>query len=133
MNVDDLVETFESLPDWEERYRALIEMGRALPAMPDALKTPESKVRGCMSQVWMSVKSLDPFDFFVDSDSTLVKGLAAILHLAYAGKPKKEAADKALTETEAKNPIASAKRELRASPMSASFEIQSPARSIARA
>lgn len=92
MNVEELVETFESLPDWEERYRALIEMGRALPAMPEALKTPESKVRGCMSQVWMSVKSLDPFDFFVDSDSTLVKGLAAVLHLAYAGKPQKDLA-----------------------------------------
>lgn len=92
MTAEELVENFQELPDWEERYRALIEMGRALPAMPEPLKTPESKVRGCMSQVWMSVRSLDPFDFFVDSDSSLVKGLAAVLHLAYAGKPRKDLA-----------------------------------------
>jgi cysteine desulfuration protein SufE len=92
MTVDDLVDAFDALPDWEERYRALIDLGRALPPMPEALKTPDSKVRGCMSQVWMSVKSTDPFDFHVDSDSTLVKGLAAVLHMAYAGLPRESLA-----------------------------------------
>jgi cysteine desulfuration protein SufE len=88
MTLDELIETFQELPDWEDRYRALIELGRDLPPVPEDLKTEEHKVRGCMSQVWFVPKNPDPFDFWADSDSTLVKGLAAILHLAYAGRPR---------------------------------------------
>jgi cysteine desulfuration protein SufE len=88
MTLEDLIETFQALPEWEDRYRALIEMGRALPPYPNDRLTEENKVRGCMSQVWMAVKTSDPFDFWVESDSSLVKGLAAILHMAYAGKPR---------------------------------------------
>jgi cysteine desulfuration protein SufE len=87
LTLDDLIEAFDDLPDWEERYRTIIDLGRSLPPMPEALKTEENKVRGCMSQVWMSVKSADPFDFWVDSDSVLVKGLAAVLRLLYGGRP----------------------------------------------
>jgi cysteine desulfuration protein SufE len=90
MNLEELYDAFEDLPDWEERYRMIIDLGRSLPPMPESLKTEESKVRGCMSQVWMAVKSMEPFDFHVDSDSTLVKGLAAILRLIYAGRPRSE-------------------------------------------
>jgi cysteine desulfuration protein SufE len=88
MTLDELCEHFQDLPDWEERHRAILELGRALPAMPDALKTEESKVKGCMSQVWFVPKSGDPFDFWADSDSSLVKGLAAVLHLVYSGRPR---------------------------------------------
>ena len=48
---EDLVETFEFLDDWEERYRHVIELGKALPDMPEALKVPATKVEGCASQV----------------------------------------------------------------------------------
>ncbi len=88
MTLEDLYELFQDLPDWEERYRTIIDMGRSLPPMPDALKSDQNKVKGCMSQVWFAPKAGDPFDFWADSDSTLVKGLAAILHLAYAGRPR---------------------------------------------
>jgi cysteine desulfuration protein SufE len=88
MTLDELYGLFDDLPDWEERYRALIELGRALPHMPEALKSEESKVKGCMSQVWFVAKPGEPFDFWADSDSTLVKGLAAVLHLAYSGQPR---------------------------------------------
>jgi cysteine desulfuration protein SufE len=70
----------------------IIEMGRSLPVMPEVLKTDASRVKGCMSQVWMSVKTEDPFDFWVDSDSSLVKGLAAVLRMIYVGRPKSELA-----------------------------------------
>ena len=90
MNLEELIETFQALPEWEDRYRTIIEMGRALPPYPNDRLIEENKVRGCMSQVWMAVKTSDPFDFWVESDSSLVKGLAAILHMAYAGKPRSE-------------------------------------------
>lgn len=50
---EDLVETFEFLDDWEERYRHVIELGKALPDMPEVLKVPATKVEGCASQVWL--------------------------------------------------------------------------------
>ena len=80
MNIEELAETFEFLGDWEERYKYLIDLGRKLPAMPDADKTEETKVRGCMSQVWMTGVPHDGvLHFDGDSDSHLVKGLIAIL------------------------------------------------------
>ena len=83
MSIDELAETFEFLGDWEERYKYLIDLGRKIPAMPDAEKTEENKVRGCMSQVWMTgeLRSTTPatLHFNGDSDSHLVKGLIAVL------------------------------------------------------
>ena len=52
---EDLVETFELLEDWEDRYRHVIDLGKALPNMPEALKVPATKVDGCASQVWPSI------------------------------------------------------------------------------
>ena len=83
---EDIAETFEFLDDWEDRYRHVIEMGRALPPMDDALKVPATKVDGCASQVWI-MPSVDGgrFDFQGDSDAMIVKGLIAVLHALYAG------------------------------------------------
>ena len=85
---EDIAETFEFLDDWEDRYRHVIEMGRALPPMDDALKVPATKVDGCASQVWI-MPSVDDgrFDFSGDSDAMIVKGLIAVLHALYAGEP----------------------------------------------
>ena len=52
---EDLVETFELLGDWEDRYRHVIDLGKALPDMPEALKVPATKVDGCASQVWLHI------------------------------------------------------------------------------
>jgi cysteine desulfuration protein SufE len=80
MDIDELADTFEMLGDWEERYRYLIELGRKLPAMPDAGKTDASKVRGCMSQVWLTGELRDGrLQFHGDSDAHIVKGLIALL------------------------------------------------------
>lgn len=94
MNVDDLVENFELLGDWEERYRYLIDLGRKLPPMPEADHSEANKVRGCMSQVWLThqVKPGPPLtlEFQGDSDSHLVKGLIALLLLLTSGKTAQE-------------------------------------------
>lgn len=85
---EDIVETFEFLDDWEDRYRHLIEIGRAMPAMDPVLQTPASKVDGCASQVWI-VPTVENgrFDFIGDSDALIVRGLVAVVHALFAGLP----------------------------------------------
>ena len=85
---EDIVETFEFLDDWEDRYRHLIEIGRAMPAMDPVLQTPASKVDGCASQVWI-VPTVENgrFDFIGDSDAMIVRGLVAVVHALFAGLP----------------------------------------------
>jgi cysteine desulfuration protein SufE len=87
---EDLAETFAFLDTWEDRYRHVIELGRAMAPMPDALKTPATKVDGCASQVWLQpvIKGQGPqaqFDFLGDSDAMIVRGLIAVLHSLYSG------------------------------------------------
>ena len=83
---EDLVETFEFLDDWEERYRHVIELGKALPDMPEALKTPVTKVEGCASQVWLHMTIEDGnLTFIGDSDAIIVRGLIAVLITLYSG------------------------------------------------
>ena len=88
---EDLADTFEFLDDWEDRYRHVIELGRALPPLDEALKVPATKVEGCASQVWL-VPTVEEgrFDFAGDSDAMIVKGLIAVLHALYAGRPVAE-------------------------------------------
>lgn len=83
-----IADTFAFLDDWEDRYRHVIELGRALPVMDDALKTPATRVQGCASQVWIHPTITDGrFDFAGDSDAMIVKGLIAVVHALYAGLP----------------------------------------------
>jgi cysteine desulfuration protein SufE len=94
MNVDELVESFAALGEWEERYRYLIELGRTLPTLPEAERTEANKVRGCMSQVWLAA-TLVPgppprLELRGDSDAHIVKGLIALLFKLYAGRTPRE-------------------------------------------
>ena len=83
---EDIAETFDFLDDWEERYRHVIELGKAMPTMDTALQTPATKVEGCASQVWiMPMIQNGRFDFQGDSDALIVRGLIAILHALYSG------------------------------------------------
>ena len=83
---EDLADTFEFLDDWEDRYRHVIELGRAMPPLDDAFKVPALKVQGCASQVWLRpLVGGGRFDFQGDSDAMIVRGLIAILHHLYAG------------------------------------------------
>ena len=86
MTLADIRSDFELLDDWEDRYRYVIELGRALPGLPDALKTDATKVRGCASQVWLVSRRMPStpgttalLHFEGDSDAHIVRGLIAIL------------------------------------------------------
>jgi cysteine desulfuration protein SufE len=85
---EEVVEDFEFLEDWEDRYRMVIEMGKDMPAMDEALKVPATKVEGCASQVWLHMTpEAGTFHFQGDSDALIVKGLIALLHRLYDGLP----------------------------------------------
>lgn len=87
MTLDELREHFELLDGWEERYRYLIDLGRTLPPMEPALKNDVTKVQGCMSQVWLSSRTDgEVMRFAADSDAAIVRGLVAVLMIAYDGK-----------------------------------------------
>ncbi len=96
MQIDELIDNFSLFDDWEDRYRYIIELGKSLPPMDDALKTPDSKVEGCTSQVWFIVTStLDDsgktvLHFIGDSDAHIVRGLIAILFAIHEGKTPAE-------------------------------------------
>lgn len=88
---EEIAETFDFLDDWEDRYRHVIELGKAMPPLDDSFKVPALKVDGCASQVWLRpVVEAGRFDFQGDSDAMIVRGLIAILHALYAGVPVAE-------------------------------------------
>jgi cysteine desulfuration protein SufE len=87
MSFDDVEADFAVLDDWDDRYRLLIDLGRALPRMPDALKTEATRVRGCASQVWLYPTLGDGrLHFQADSDAAIVKGLVALVLMLAEGK-----------------------------------------------
>lgn len=92
--LDDIVDIFELLDDWDQRYRYLTELGEQLSSMPEALKTENNKVKGCMSQVWVSAYR-DPDDpkrtrFHGDCDTSIIKGVLALLIQLIGGGTQKE-------------------------------------------
>ncbi len=85
---EDLADTFEFLDDWEDRYRHVIDLGKAMPPLDDSFKVSALKVQGCASQVWLRpVVTAGHFDFEGDSDALIVRGLIAVLHALYSGLP----------------------------------------------
>ena len=96
MKIDEIIENFELLDEWDDRYRYLIELGRGLPELPDAARTETNKVRGCTSQVWLQTDvrpngaSGPVLEFAGDSDAHIVRGLVAILLSLYSGRPAQE-------------------------------------------
>ena len=85
---DDVEAEFEAFDDWDDRYRLLIELGRTLEPMPDALKTDATRVRGCASQVWLyPTRHGDTLHFLADSDAAIVKGLVALVLLLVQDQP----------------------------------------------
>jgi len=92
---DQLLDDFEFLEDWEERYKYVIELGRALESLEEQARVPENKVQGCASQVWLvsetgTVNNQPALIFRGDSDALIVKGLIAILHILLSGRPPRE-------------------------------------------
>ena len=86
-----IVEDFEFLDDWEDRFRYVIEQGKAMDPLDDALKVPATKVAGCASQVWLHpVIENGTFRFDGDSDAMIVRGLIAVLRALFNGLPVSE-------------------------------------------
>lgn len=85
---EDIVADFEFLEEWEDRYRYVIDYGRAMEPLDDALKVPATKVDGCASQVWLHpwIES-GRFSFDGDSDAMIVRGLIAVLRALYNDTP----------------------------------------------
>lgn len=90
---EEIVEDFEFLEDWEDRYRYVIDKGRAMPPLDEAFKVPATKVDGCASQVWLHPKIENgAFRFDGDSDAMIVRGLIAVLRSLYNGLTPDEVA-----------------------------------------
>ena len=87
---EDIVDTFEFLDDWEDRYRHVIELGKAMDPLEERFRIAATKVDGCASQVWI-VPEINGegagaiFSFRGDSDAMIVRGLIAVLHALYSG------------------------------------------------
>ncbi len=96
MSIDEIIENFSVLDEWDDRYRYIIELGRTLPAFPESARTDTNKVQGCASQVWLETDikpnggSGPVLTFVGDSDAHIVRGLIAILFALYSGKHAKE-------------------------------------------
>jgi cysteine desulfuration protein SufE len=84
---DDIAADMAFLDDWEDRYRYVIDLGRNMPPLDDALKTDATRVDGCASQVWLVPRQEgDRLQFEGDSDAMIVRGLIAVLRSLYGGK-----------------------------------------------
>lgn len=88
---EEIVDDFEFLEDWEDRYRHVIDLGKAMDPLPEALKVPATKVDGCASQVWLHPRPENGAFFFDgESDAMIVRGLIAILRALYNGVPMED-------------------------------------------
>jgi cysteine desulfuration protein SufE len=96
MTIDEIIENFSFLDDWDDRYRYVIELGRGLTPLSEAARTERNKVQGCASQVWLDTHvardgAAGPtLSFDGDSDAHIVRGLIAILFAIYSGKPARD-------------------------------------------
>jgi cysteine desulfuration protein SufE len=96
VSIDEIVENFSLLDDWDDRYRYVIELGRGLSPLNETDRSNANKVQGCASQVWLATEvrpngSAGPvLKFEGDSDALIVRGLIAILFAIYSGKPARE-------------------------------------------
>lgn len=95
--LDELAETFEFFDDWEDRYRYIIDLGKELTPLSESEKTPEYKVEGCVSQVWLlageDAERPGTLQFRGDSDAYIVKGLVAVLLTLFNGRTPQEILD----------------------------------------
>jgi len=90
MTLDELYDEFEHLEDWGDRCDFLIDLGFELPTLPDAARTEENRVRGCQSNVWLIARITGTdqlvMEIEADSDAMIVRGLIAVLLMAYSGR-----------------------------------------------
>lgn len=87
----EIVTRFKAISEWEDRYREIIQLGRALPSFPEEHRVEKNKVRGCQSQVWMHASyDAGVVSYVADSDASIVRGLVALVLHVYSGHPPDE-------------------------------------------
>ena len=87
----EVVEEFEFLEDWEQKYEYIIDLGKELKGLPDDKKTEDNIIKGCQSKVWIDARMEgDQLYFDADSDGILPKGIVALLMRIYSGHPVQE-------------------------------------------
>ena len=87
VSANDIVDSLGFFDNWEERYKYIIDLGKELPPLPDAMRTDEFLVRGCQSKVWLVDEWREGKLFFqADSDAFIVKGLLGVVLAAFNGK-----------------------------------------------
>ena len=95
--IEEVLEDFEYLDEWEERYQEIIDLGRKLPPLDDAYKTDAYRVKGCVSKAWLVPRVADTLpptiSFDADSDAHIVRGLVVILLMVYSGKTPRQILD----------------------------------------
>jgi cysteine desulfuration protein SufE len=92
MEIEDrqqkIVEDFETLTDWQDRYRRIIEIGRELPEFPEEHRVEDNLVKGCQNRVWLHAElDDDRVRFYADSEAMIVRGLVALLLEVYSDAP----------------------------------------------
>ncbi len=96
MTIDEIIDNFEFLDDWDDRYRYLIELGRELEPLPEEAHNDANKVRGCASQVWLqtevrrSANGEPELHFLGDSDAHIVRGLVALTLAFFSGRAARD-------------------------------------------
>ncbi len=93
MTIERLMDAFELLTDWQERYDYLSELGAKLPPMPEAEKTDETRVHGCISKVWITGRaSGDPLvmEYHADGEGPIIRGLVALLVMLFQGRTREQ-------------------------------------------
>jgi cysteine desulfuration protein SufE len=93
--IDEIIDNFSLLDEWDDRYRYVIELGRAMSPLSENRRTEANKVQGCASQVWLATtvcfdRDQPVLSFRGDSDAHIVRGLVAILVATVSGKPARE-------------------------------------------
>jgi len=92
-NSEQLQCLFDENKGWDKQYRLIIQLGKLLTPMPEALKLEEHKVKGCDSTAWLVISEKEGhYDFLMDSDTRVVKGLMKVVSLIFQGKTKQQIA-----------------------------------------
>ena len=93
-STEEIIEDLSFFDDWEQRYQYIIDLGKALPTMSEALHTPERLVKGCQSNVWIEVNEENgKLQFQMDSDAYIVRGLLVLVMAAYNNKTPQQILD----------------------------------------
>ena len=91
---DEIIEEFEGLDDWMDRYSVIIDMGNAMPALDEQYKTADNLIDGCQSRVWLQADCIDgKMRLQADSDAIIVKGIISMLVRVLNGRTPQEILD----------------------------------------